>query len=307
MRAAAVVLCLILLIISIHNSASGGNMRQLTKEEERVIIHRGTERPFTGEYLNNKASGIYSCRRCGADLYKSDSKFDSGCGWPAFDDEIAGAVSRKPDPDGRRVEIVCTACDAHLGHVFAGEGFTEKNIRHCVNSISLIFKDSEKPASKLEKAIFAAGCFWGVEHLMKKAPGVKSVVSGYTGGETENPDYQSVCTGKTGHLEAVLVEFDPAVITYEELVKLFFEIHDFSQTDGQGPDIGSQYLSAVFVVDESQRSVTEGVIQLLQKKGLSVATKILPSATFWPAEAYHQNYYSRTGKSPYCHIRRKIF
>lgn len=117
---------------------------KLTSEEEQIIIHKGTEMPFTGKYVNHNEKGVYTCKRCNNVLYRSDDKFDAHCGWPSFDDEVEGAVERVPDADGRRTEIICTNCGAHLGHVFIGEGFTDKNTRHCVNSISLKFIPEEK-------------------------------------------------------------------------------------------------------------------------------------------------------------------
>ena len=284
---------------------------ELTPFEEYVIINKGTERPWSGEYVNTKDDGTYTCKRCGAELYKSDDKFDSHCGWPSFDDEIDGAVKRVPDADGMRTEIVCANCGAHLGHVFEGEGFTAKNTRHCVNSVSLNFvSEEQQKAEKTEttsKAIFAGGCFWGVEYYMEKQPGVKSVVSGYTGGKTKNPSYEEVCSGRTGHIEAVEIEYDPSVVSYEELAKLFFEIHDPTQVNRQGPDVGEQYQSVVFYMNDEQKEITEKLIGQLEANGYKVATKVLKARTFYPAEAYHQDYYDRKGSTPYCHGYTKRF
>ncbi|HTL53303.1 MAG TPA: bifunctional methionine sulfoxide reductase B/A protein [Planctomycetota bacterium] len=278
-------------------------LNPLTPEEKRVIVNKGTEPPFSGALYPNKAAGIYTCRQCGAGLYRSEDKFDSGCGWPSFDAEITGAVTRTTDADGRRTEITCSRCGGHLGHVFLGERQTPKNTRHCVNSISMAFV----PQAQIQRGIFAGGCFWGVEYYFQQVKGVLAVQSGYIGGLTERPTYKQVCSGDSGHIEAVEVLFDPQTVTYEALAKLFFEIHDPTQIDRQGPDHGEQYRSAVFYADDAQKKTAQDLIEQLKKKGLKVATQLVKAPTFWAAEAYHQNYYRDHGGEPYCHRRVKRF
>ena len=281
-------------------------LNKLTPQEERVIVDKGTEPPFSGKYYNFKEKGTYTCKQCGAELYRSSDKFDSECGWPSFDDEIAGTVKRTTDADGMRTEITCVRCGAHLGHVFEGEHFTPKNVRHCVNSISLNFVPAAQ-AVKTQKAYFAGGCFWGTEYLLEKADGVIAARAGYMGGHTSKPTYREVCAGNTGHAEAVELEYDPSKTTYEKLARLFFETHDPTQADGQGPDIGDQYRSAVFYTDEEQRQVAEKLIGVLRGKGYDVVTEVAKAATFWEAEKYHQDYYDLNGKKPYCHSYQKRF
>ncbi len=275
----------------------------LDEKQKYVILQKGTEYAFSGAYTDLEEKGTYYCAQCDSPLYVSDAKFHSGCGWPSFDDEIDGAVLRFPDEDGSRTEIVCAACGGHLGHVFLNEGFTENNTRHCVNSISLTFRSGPPVA----EAVFAGGCFWGVEYLMEALDGVYDVTSGYTGGNTENPSYQQVLTHATGHLEAVLVRYDPRKISYKSLAMYFLEIHDPTQRDGQGPDIGNQYLSALFYRSRSEYDTAVSLLTALERKGYDIATKILPGTTFWKAEDYHQNYYENKGSEPYCHAYTKRF
>ena len=152
-----------------------------------------------------------------------------------------------------------------------------------------------------------AGCFWGVEHLFKKLGGVIFATSGYSGGEVENPTYQQICSGQTGHFEAVEVTFNTEKVDLEKVLKYFFEIHNFEQENGQGLDIGDQYKSVIFYQNEAQQQTAQKVIQQLSQLGYSPATQILPAKTFYSAEKYHQNYYQKNGKQPYCHIHKKIF
>lgn len=279
---------------------------KLTPEEERIILHKGTERPYSGIYTQHKETGTYICKRCNTALYRSETKFDSHCGWPSFDDEIEGAVKRITDADGVRTEITCNNCGAHLGHVFTGEGFTEKNTRHCVNSLSMNFI-SDTNNEKTEKAYFAGGCFWGMEYFFQKEEGVISTRAGYMGGHKKNPTYKEVCSGSTGHAEAIEVLYDPALTSYEKLARLFFEIHDPTQRNRQGPDIGTQYRSAIFYVTDEQKQIAQKLIDTLQDKGYEVATELNRADTFWGAEKYHQDYYALNGHKPYCHIFTKRF
>ncbi len=289
-----------------NDSDTSKHYHPLTSEEERIIVHKGTERPFSGKYYDFWEEGTYVCKRCESPLFHSAAKFDAGCGWPSFDEEIPGAVIRQLDADGYRTEILCAHCGAHLGHVFIGEGFTPKNTRHCVNSLSLRFIP-QNPSRTFDTAIFAGGCFWGVEYHFKKVKGVISTRAGYTGGTLNYPTYQEVCSGTTGHAEALEIIFDPQQIAFEDLAKLFFEIHDPTQLNRQGPDVGLQYRSAIFYLNEEQKAIAQKLISTLKSKGLDVVTSLEPATTFWPAEDYHQNYYEKTGKKPYCHIYTKRF
>ncbi len=168
-------------------------------------------------------------------------------------------------------------------------------------------KNNSQMNKTTDTAIFAGGCFWGVEHHFLRKPGILSTTVGYTGGHKEHPDYEEVCTGTTGHAEALKVVYDPAQVSFRELAILFFEIHDFTQVNRQGPDIGKQYRSEVFYLDDEQKKILDELVSILKQKGYKVSTRITPATRFWDAEGYHQRYYDRTGSKPYCHAYRKVF
>jgi len=278
----------------------------LTPFARHVIADKATEPPDTHTYNTVMTQGTYLCRRCGLALFRAHSQFTASCGWPSFDDVIPFAVKQVPDADGRRMEILCNRCDGHLGHVFTGEYYTEKNRRYCVNGVALDFV-ADETVLDTEEAIVAGGCFWGVDYFLRQIPGVLLVEVGYTGGIVHEPTYEQVCQGNTGHLEAVRVVFDRSKTDYFTVVKRFFEIHDPTQTDGQGPDIGPQYRSAVFYYNHDQQEQLLDLVNELRQNGYLSTTRLDIVTTFWPAEEYHQDYYRKHKKTPYCHHPVKRF
>lgn len=287
---------------------------KLSSKEEYVIIHKGTERAYTGEYTDLKSEGTFVCRQCNAPLYRSNDKFNSHCGWPSFDDEIDGAVTRVQDADGRRTEIVCSNCHGHLGHVFLGEGFTDKDTRHCVNSVSMQFipKGEDLPKTIMpeqekinqqDTLVVGAGCFWCVEAIFQSVKGVLSVESGYAGGHIKNPTYKQVCSGGTGHVEVAKIRFDPNTVNMETLLNVFWHTHNPTTLNRQGADVGDQYRSVIFYKNEEQKLVAEKSMEETDESGLwedPIVTAVEPLTNYYAAEDYHQNYFSENTSQPYC-------
>lgn len=276
---------------------------QLTPEEEKVIVHKGTEAPFSGEYRNHFVPGTYICRNCKQPLYRSSDKFDSGCGRPSFEDTFPGAVHRSTDADGRRTEITCTNCWWHLGHVFVWEQITEKNTRHCVNSLSLQFISDAAELPPTELATFGGGCFRCLEAAFQQLRGVIQVISGYTWWKRPYPTYDQVCTWASWHVEVVQITFDPAIISYEQLLEVFFTIHDPTTLNRQWHDSGTQYASVIFYHNEAQKTTAQEIIADLELHHIRsdpIVTQLRPLEKFRIAEWYHQNYYMYQSQKPYC-------
>ncbi|MBI4567536.1 MAG: bifunctional methionine sulfoxide reductase B/A protein [Planctomycetes bacterium] len=286
--------------------------KALDPEAFRITQRADTERPFCGTLLDNKKEGAYLCVVCGLPLFSSEHKFNSGTGWPSFHTPVdQGHVGERADTSHgmSRAEIFCARCDAHLGHVFP-DGPPPSGRRFCLNSASLrfAFRGAPLPAEsrpvETETAYFAGGCFWGIEHFFQRGPGVVDAVSGYMQGRTERPSYQEVCGHATGHAETVKVVFDPRRITYHRLLEAFFVMHDPTQLNRQGPDVGDQYRSGVYFANERQQGEAEAFIRELARKkeyaGRKIVTEVQAAQTFWPAEEYHQDYIEKTGRA--CHV-----
>lgn len=284
---------------------------KLTPDEAKVILAKGTEPAFCGNLVDNKKEGVYVCRLCALPLFASSSKFESGTGWPSFFQPVDPAHVRSEEDISygmRRVESLCARCGSHLGHVFDDAPQTATGLRFCMNSVSLDFVEKGSPMPeasrpvKTETAYFAGGCFWGVEDLFQQVPGVIDAVSGYMGGAKENPTYKEVCAGDTGHAETVKIVYDPARLTYQQLLEKFFRFHNPTQLNRQGPDHGTQYRSAIFAVGDTQAADARAFIQAQQAterfRGRTIVTQVAEAAKsgkFYPAEEYHQDYHVKHG------------
>lgn len=281
---------------------------ELPAEPYKVLRKCSTELPFTGKYNDFWEDGTYVCAGCRAPLFASETKYEHGTGWPSFTAPVDDTNIEYKDDYSllmKRVEVRCAVCGGHLGHVF-DDGPAPTFLHFCINSASMDFVPGEagKKAAvtagdaAAETATFAAGCFWGVEYKLSQIPGVVSTIVGYTGGKTVKPTYEEVCADRTGHAEAVQVTFDPSRVSYEQLVRHFFELHDPTQVNRQGPDRGSQYRSAIFTHSEEQAETARRVMQELESSGKhkkSLATELIKASAFYRAEEYHQKYYQKKG------------
>jgi peptide methionine sulfoxide reductase msrA/msrB len=305
--------------------------KQLSSEQFAVTQQCGTEPPFRNAYWNNHEPGIYVDVVSGEPLFSSLDKFDSGTGWPSFTQPVADAqvVEKKDAAHGMvRTEVRSGVADSHLGHVF-DDGPGPNGLRYCINSASLKFIPVEEmetagygqylapfvkagligsPTPKSvtqETAILAGGCFWGMEEIIRKIPGVIKTSVGYSGGNTADPTYEQVCTGRTNHAEAVEIVFDPAKISYESLLNYFYRMHDPTTLNRQHNDVGTQYRSAIFYTSQEQKKTAEAVTARWNKSGKfkrPITTEIAAASKFYPAEEYHQDYLVKHPNGYTCHI-----
>jgi peptide methionine sulfoxide reductase msrA/msrB len=293
--------------------------RELSEEQFRILREHGTERPFASPLNKETKPGQYVCAGCRQELFAADAKFDSGTGWPSFyaalDDSIG--ISEDKSLFRTRTEVHCARCGGHLGHVFP-DGPDPTGMRYCINGAALQFEPAavagpaigepggaapEPAKQNLAVATFAAGCFWGVEAEFRQVDGVVDVAVCYTGGATAHPTYKQVCTDTTGHAEAVQVSFDPRRVSFERLLDVFWNLHDPTTLNRQGPDVGSQYRSAIFTHDDAQAKAALASKAALEKSGRfkrPIVTEIAAAGPATRAEEYHQQYFAKRGIDPSC-------
>lgn len=305
--------------------------KKLSSEQFHVTQQCGTEPPFRNAYWNNHKPGIYVDVVSGEPLFSSLDKFDSGTGWPSFTQPVKGTeiVEKKDSALGMvRTEVRSKAADSHLGHVFDDGPADKGGLRYCINSASLKFIPVEEmdqagygkylepfvkaglvKAPMHGTAILAGGCFWGMEEIIRKIPGVIKTTVGYSGGTTANPTYEEVCTGSTGHAEAIQVEFDSARLSYEELLDYFFRMHDPTTPNRQHNDVGTQYRSAIFYADDAQKQTADRAKAKWDKSGKfnrPIVTEIIAAGKFYSAEEYHQKYLVKHPGGYTCHVLRDL-